>query len=171
MDSPFRFSLSDLLRAPGSSRRVTVEGCLAGLRTPIGGVPDDSPLAVSGRLDALFEGIWFEGTVTGSYRMECVRCLTDVDVPFELPAAELFSADLPPGSDEGYPMRGDQIDLAPLVGDTALLGVPVRPLCQPDCAGLCARCGAELNAGPCGCPAEEGHPALAQLARLFSSDR
>jgi uncharacterized protein len=32
-----------------------------------------------------------------------------------------------------------------------VLELPLAPLCRDDCAGLCAECGADLNAGPCGC--------------------
>jgi len=33
--------------------------------------------------------------------------------------------------------------------------VPDAPLCRSDCRGLCPRCGADLNAGPCGCGTAE----------------
>jgi uncharacterized protein len=29
--------------------------------------------------------------------------------------------------------------------------VPIAPHCREDCQGLCPRCGADLNQGPCGC--------------------
>jgi uncharacterized protein len=44
--------------------------------------------------------------------------------------------------------------LRPLVRDALLLELPLAPLCRPDCRGLCARCGADLNAGPCSCVAD-----------------
>jgi uncharacterized protein len=31
------------------------------------------------------------------------------------------------------------------------LALPVQPLCREDCAGLCVRCGTDLNAGACSC--------------------
>jgi uncharacterized protein len=31
----------------------------------------------------------------------------------------------------------------------------MQPLCQPDCKGLCPRCGRDRNAGACACEPEE----------------
>jgi uncharacterized protein len=53
--------------------------------------------------------------------------------------------------EDTYPLEGDQLDLRPLVRDALLLELPLAPLCQPDCLGLCPRCGADLNTGPCSC--------------------
>jgi len=50
---------------------------------------------------------------------------------------------------------GEALDTGPLVREQALLEIPTRPLCREDCAGLCPRCGADLNEGACDC-AEEG---------------
>ncbi|MFR1639226.1 MAG: YceD family protein [Eggerthellaceae bacterium] len=52
------------------------------------------------------------------------------------------------------------IDLEPLVKAALLLEFPLVPLCDEDCKGLCASCGANLNEGPCECaPDEEGDEA------------
>ena len=168
MSLPFRIPVANLLRAPGSSRRVSVSAPLEGVAALAVKPPAVEAITVVGRLDALVDGLWFEGTVTGVYHLECVRCLTAVDVPFDAPFGEHFAADIPPGSEDGYPLRGEEIDLEPLVRDNVILGLPARPLCRVSCAGLCARCGADLNEGPCSCVEESGHPALQVLARLFS---
>ena len=39
----------------------------------------------------------------------------------------------------------------------------VMGLCRPDCRGLCAQCGADLNEGSCGCEAEATDPRLSAL--------
>jgi uncharacterized protein len=44
-----------------------------------------------------------------------------------------------------------QIDLVEFVREELALAVPSYPLCRPSCAGLCPRCGADLNTGPCQC--------------------
>src|SRR2546422_2859983 len=41
----------------------------------------------------------------------------------------------------------------PAVREELLLAVPQWVVCRDDCRGLCPRCGKDLNAGPCGCPA------------------
>jgi uncharacterized protein len=41
------------------------------------------------------------------------------------------------------------IDVTEAVREELALRVSAFPLCRPDCQGLCATCGADLNAGPC----------------------
>ena len=57
-------------------------------------------------------------------------------------------------------LQGDYLDLRPLVRDALLLELPVAPLCRDDCRGLCPRCGADLNSGPCDCRPSAGVEAL-----------
>jgi uncharacterized protein len=56
------------------------------------------------------------------------------------------------GDEETYELGTDTLDLAPLARDAVLLGLPMALLCREDCQGLCDRCGADLNDGPCPCP-------------------
>jgi uncharacterized protein len=166
MTSVLRIDVHDLLRAPGTSRRVELAAPMDDL--DLSGGHLEGPVTVAGRLDGLVEGIWFDGFVSGDYGLECVRCLTPVTVPFDLEAAELFSSDVAAGSDEGYPLAGEQIDFEPLVRDVVILGLPARPLCSDDCLGLCAQCGTNRNEGQCDCRVETGHPAFQQLRDVFS---
>jgi uncharacterized protein len=63
--------------------------------------------------------------------------------------------------------EGEEIDLTPLVHEQIILALPTRPLCGEACRGLCPRCGANLNAAPCGCPtAPPADPRLAVLHSL-----
>ena len=40
------------------------------------------------------------------------------------------------------------IDLEPAIRDAVVLALPLAPLCQPDCPGLCAVCGVRLADEP-----------------------
>ncbi len=44
------------------------------------------------------------------------------------------------------------VDLTPELREAILLLFPTHPVCRDACQGLCPRCGADLNAGPCSCP-------------------
>jgi uncharacterized protein len=84
--------------------------------------------------------------------------LTDVriDVDIEVDAA-MFSTD-PEAADDPdfYPLlaRASHIDVRDVVREELALAAPTHLLlCREDCAGLCLSCGADLNAGPCGCSA------------------
>jgi uncharacterized protein len=50
--------------------------------------------------------------------------------------------------------RGGEVRLDSVCLEVISLALPVKPLCREDCAGLCARCGSDLNPGACGCPEE-----------------
>jgi Predicted metal-binding, possibly nucleic acid-binding protein len=67
---------------------------------------------------------------------------------------ELTEEDLEFGS-----YQNEEIDLAGLLGEEIRLALPIRFLCKEDCKGLCPKCGANLNEGPCPCPKyKEGSP-------------
>ena len=54
-----------------------------------------------------------------------------------------------------YDIKGlESVTLDPDLRDEIVLEHPIRVLCRPDCRGLCAFCGANLNDGPCGCKTE-----------------
>jgi uncharacterized protein len=48
--------------------------------------------------------------------------------------------------------EGDRFDLSEIVREQIALARPMKTLCKADCAGLCQRCGKDLNLGPCPCP-------------------
>ena len=62
---------------------------------------------------------------------------------------------------------GRKLDLNEPVREALLLELPMAPHCREDCNGLCPRCGADLNDGPCACddPAELRTPAAEPTRR------
>ena len=113
------------------------------------------------------------GKLEATAHMECVRCLKDfewgVHSPFET-FAERAGTGL--RLDEEELERDDymkfhdgrRLDLREEVREALLLEIPMAPRCREDCAGLCRRCGADLNEGPCSCSIqisgpESGHEA------------
>jgi uncharacterized protein len=55
------------------------------------------------------------------------------------------STDRTTDEDEVERIEGDLINLEPVVRDAIVLGLPITPLCRPDCAGLCPNCGQRLG--------------------------
>lgn len=83
------------------------------------------------------------------------------------PSSSLFGAD-PSRGDRGLDAddlnvsfyRADRLPLRDTLWEQIHLALPVKPLCAPDCRGLCPTCGANRNAGPrCDC-AESAAPTL-----------
>jgi uncharacterized protein len=120
------------------------------------------PVTVQGQLQATREGeyLW-RGDLHGVVRGECRRCLTEVmdEVDVEVDAA-VFSSDPEAADDPDFYPLADQapaVDVGAVIREELALAAQAHLLlCRDDCAGLCPRCGADLNAGPCAChtPAE-----------------
>ena len=47
---------------------------------------------------------------------------------------------------------GDFVDLVPILCEQIILLIPIKPLCSPECKGLCPQCGTNLNYSSCDCP-------------------
>ena len=111
------------------------------------------------------------GSVSYRARLECSTCACEYECDFDEPlAAEFLSCDEPaeePGrkaecEDLGG-LRGNWLDLLPMVRDAIHLAVPIAPRCRPDCLGLCSVCGADLNKGQCSCALAEAPKARSGL--------
>jgi uncharacterized protein len=120
------------------------------------------PVSVQGHLQTTGEDeyLW-RGNIRGAIRGECRRCLTEVrdDMDIEVTAA-VFTTDPDAADDPDFYVLADRaasVDVGAVVREELALAAHAHlPLCRDDCAGLCPKCGADLNAGPCGChvPAE-----------------
>ena len=64
---------------------------------------------------------------------------------------------------------GEFVDVEDLARTTFLLEMDTKMLCSQDCKGLCPRCGADLNLGPCFCK-KELDPRMAILATLLENE-
>jgi len=117
------------------------------------------PVTVEGRLQETGQGeFYWHAFLAGRVKGECRRCLTDVFVPIDIEIRVLFSSDPETAEDPGvYPLQkgAAEVDLSEAVCEELVLAVPNFLVCRDDCAGLCSRCGANLNDGSCSC----GEPA------------
>ncbi len=111
------------------------------------------------------EEYFCQGVVTGSIEIECARCLepytaevsgkTDFIVRS---AIRDDSRDKDVVDNEQYIfLEGDDVraDITESVRQTLALTVPLKPVCDKECRGLCAQCGANLNLAPCSCDQEK----------------
>jgi uncharacterized protein len=114
--------------------------------------------------------LFFHGRFGTPVRGTCARCLESfpfrLDREFSLVLKPATEATEKPG-ERADPWlafyKGDEVDLSPFVREELLLAMPTRALCNEACAGLCSRCGANLNLGKCGCVEEWTDPRLAKL--------
>jgi uncharacterized protein len=116
-------------------------------------------LEVTGRLSSAGDGrFYFSGRMTGEAEAECRRCLTParerVDQELHLLLAEGDDEETDESDVYLLEPRATTVDLRPALREEWLLAVPAFVQCREDCKGLCPRCGADLNQGPCGCAPE-----------------
>jgi uncharacterized protein len=162
------FDLGGLRLSAGEGRRLQLSVAidpfmLGGERYPV------EPELVDARLDVsrtTGEGyalrLRFDATLVGP----CMRCLEPANPVFSVDAREVSQ----PGEGEElsspYVEHG-VLDLQAWARDALALGLPTAVLCQPDCAGLCAVCGVNLNqAGPDHTHEREPDPRWAKLSEL-----
>lgn len=115
------------------------------------------------------QGLLVQGNFTGNAKQECVRCLSEYDHPLTWEFLELYAFDRKSVTESGLIVPEDaHIDLQPLVREFALLEFPIKPLCKPDCKGLCVTCGENLNERDCGHRPENDSP-FAALKELLDN--
>ena len=162
-------SLSSLrieVREPGrrtghSKHLVAAVPAPEGMSTPVIGVPVGGRIDLDLMLQAVGEGILVTGFASVPIAGECSRCLEPIEYDDEVDLTALFA--YPPTDargrviarddededvDEQLWVEEDHIDLESTLRDAVVLGLPLAPLCEPDCPGLCAECGVSLRAEP-----------------------
>jgi len=107
------------------------------------------------------------GELSTGLDVACARCLEPVRQDIRRKFDLLYR---PLGADAGQDeqsvagaeseisyYQGQGLLLEDVLREQILLAVPLKAICREDCKGLCAHCGANLNAGPCSCaePAED----------------
>jgi len=115
-----------------------------------------------------------KGTINIQLTSRCGRCLNEFPYPVEV----VFSEEYDPfeawvegeetmavGPDLSFYVD-DEIDINELIKEQVLLSVPMKPLCSPECRGICPVCGNDLNKGTCGCKTKGTDPRLAPLEKL-----
>ena len=120
------------------------------------GIPSGSDLELDLRLEAVMEGVLVTGSIRGEAVGECVRCLDRVVEPVDATVQELYvypersvaAADSGDDDEDVRELEGDLVDLEPALRDAIVPVLPFRPLCRPDCPGLCSECGERLADDP-----------------------
>jgi uncharacterized protein len=160
-EGPFLFNCADLPRRAGEMREYELTFDVhEPLGIPLFAVPEDEPIEVDLRLQAVEEGVLASATVRALAVGECIRCLDRVEQEVEEDFHELYIYESDPRSrsskrrevevivddeDPVLTMQGDYIDLEAPIRDAIILNLPVNPLCDEDCLGLCPGCGVKWD--------------------------
>lgn len=136
-----------------------------------GRYPVTQPVEVTGQVRNTADVLELELTARTTLDAVCDRCgkafPQEKEVTYQcLLAEELQNED----NDEIVLLEDGQADVGDLARTAFILGMDSKTLCSEDCKGLCPRCGADLNLGPCSCQ-KEVDPRLAVLAKLLENDK
>lgn len=170
---------------------VGPEWWAAEIPTPRGPLPTvDEPFVVDCRAHRMAENLYLEGDVAGAVGLECSRCLAryrhalrepyrlileraGTRSPADPEAAEALGRDgicLGDEIEAGW-FRGDEINLSAFFREVVSLALPVKPLCDEQCPGLCPQCGIELGKMKCDCREAKPDSPFAALAALRDGSR
>jgi len=121
-------------------------------------------------------GLHVAGSIVAVLSLVCSRCLKRFEQPQNSRFDVVFSTapvetdadeiELEAGDLMVRPFEGESVDMIELVREQLLLEVPIAPLCDDACPGLCRHCGADLNLGECACH-EAVDPRFAALKKLL----
>lgn len=122
------------------------------------------------------------GTLSGTARRQCVRCLKEYDDALWIPVVGEYHRDTDlkdrtagresersgedDRDDDVYVYEGEEIDLGEMLREHVLLSAPMQPLCHDECRGLCPVCGQDLNVRRCDCREEQIQSPFAVLKKL-----
>ena len=114
-------------------------------------------------------GLVLQADFSAETTVMCVRCLQDFDQELDWSFTELYAFDKRSETDSELILPEDgHIDLAEMIREYALLEVPISPICKPECQGLCAECGQNLNEKDCGHKPIEPDSPFAKLKDLLN---
>ncbi len=123
------------------------------------------------------EGCLVRGRLQGEVALACDRCAEEALVPIDqsFDDFEPMPQEADPG-EEDFSEEGESrisrvngalmLDLGALLWEEFSLALPVKPLCSPQCKGVCPTCGTYLNTGSCACAAEGGDLRMAALRQV-----
>jgi uncharacterized protein len=148
------------------------------------------PVAWRGEVVYVDPGYLLRGRLSYDQTLACIRCLkphavsttADVELLVVVETHHKKAQKAPQASERGEEDESELseddldtlvvaeeiLDTRPLVLEQLQLNIPMKPLCRPDCRGLCPHCGADLNerGGECSCAAPEPDPRWTALAAL-----
>ena len=139
-----------------------------------------SPLKIRLKAFRIKELYEVQGTFSTSVRLTCSRCLKDFETTLASDFELTYTKEVPGLMDvldeqeielkiEEIGLmyfKGEEIDLHQGIQEQVVMALPLQPLCDENCKGLCPQCGSDLNRGACECAHESSSNPFAVLKYL-----
>ena len=167
-----KYNVAQLLKeAIGSHRRFGIEEEINDADLPVNYVRG------SVNMVRTHQGIWVQAELDVNVPQDCSRCLEGFFRTLSIELDEEFfpEVDVNTGARvstvddwENLSIGADHnLDLAEATRQATLAALPLKPLCKPDCVGICDRCGHDRNHGSCDCYNRQIDPRWAALRPLL----
>ena len=161
--------LSKIIHQPGGV--VPFETSLDLSQMEFGGsMPLSEPVHAVGQVRNTADVLVMTGELTTRLHGTCDRCAKAFEREMVIPLEAVLvraSEDEDFENPWTFELDGDQADLDDILTTAVVLNMDSKLLCSEDCLGLCARCGKDLNEGPCDCK-KELDPRLAVLQQFLN---
>jgi uncharacterized protein len=99
------------------------------------------PVKITASVYRITNAVTVDLSLKAAYLTECSRCLKEVEIDIKKDVK--LNCQVTP--------YDRFIDLNPDIREEIILEYPIKCLCKPDCKGICASCGKNLNEGKCSC--------------------
>jgi len=136
----------------------------------------DARIAGSVNLSKHGHDLLVRGNLSGQMELACSRCLESFAAPAAIDFALLLApgppnfsaaeAELSPDDLDLDYYTGEVVDLESLLREQIILLLPLKPLCDEACKGLCPHCGANRKRQTCTCATDTVNSPFALLAKL-----
>lgn len=141
---------------------------------------------ITGKIDFRNSGrhLVVRGDVTTKVELECGRCMGSLEIPmkvslddeYEIANIQAILAGQDDEVEEEEPedetlLQDGIFDLSEFLRQTIIVSLPIAPLCDEACLGLCPTCGTNLNEGPCSCPVEVEASPFSALRDLLDDSK
>ncbi|MFZ9100390.1 MAG: YceD family protein [Candidatus Planktophila sp.] len=162
--NPFLLNIHELSRRAGEMKEYELDiEAPTRIGVPLIGVPEGDVIEADIRVESVTEGVLLSAEIYTVAHGECIRCLDTVEQVIDRKIQELYRYE--PTNDKGrkkrreeddidldaedeLQMEGDIMNLEIPIIDAIILALPVNPLCDEECMGLCPDCGEKWESLP-----------------------
>lgn len=164
MKNPYLLNTHDLPRRAGEMKEYELDiEAPERVGVPLIGVAQGDIIEVDARLESVTEGVLLSAEIYAVARGECIRCLDPVEIEVERTIQELYryepthdkskrkhreEDDIDLEAEDELQMDGDLLNLEIPIIDAIILALPINPLCDDECLGLCPDCGEKWETLP-----------------------
>ncbi len=131
--------------------------------------PADSPVEATGEVVNTAGVLLLKAGIETVLHCVCDRCAAPFERDVRFDTEAVLCEDPDEEDVSSFPITDGVVDLDEIITSAFVLQMDSRFICKPDCKGLCPRCGADLNSGPCGCESETD-PRWEALRGMFGTE-